>query len=203
MHGSGLAFTQGKALGDSSSGQLSAITAFYPVDLAGHGRVDLLTHLADGRPGAPILVNEGKGELRMVSDDALAGLDAPINGATAGSVDVFDAVSGTPPKLTERAVVLRQLGSIATPATPSDVEATTTLPGVVHVSWPAVWGTRDYLLRRSGGAPGAAESVRVKGTSWNDTTALPLTAYYYTVAAENGAGASAASAQVRGSRRAA
>jgi serine/threonine-protein kinase len=205
MHGAGLTFTDdtSKALGSQSTGQRAPITAFYPVDLAGHGPVDLVTHLADGRAGAPIFINKGNGELRTVSDGSLTGLDAPINSAAAGRVDLFDAVAGRQPTLTERAVVLRQRGPGTPPPAPSGVEVTTTRSGGVHVSWPPVYGAHQYIVQRSQGGNSVGKTFTSVGSSLDDTTTIPGRAYYYSVVAVNNAGDSAASAQVRGSRRSA
>ncbi|HTV78400.1 MAG TPA: fibronectin type III domain-containing protein, partial [Steroidobacteraceae bacterium] len=93
-------------------------------------------------------------------------------------------------------------GSVATtpPPTPTGITASqgTSSTGVT-VSWSPATGATGYTIYRSGvsGTLGTVLTTTA-GTSFTDTTAVPGTTYYYSIAATNSDGSSTVSAQVSG-----
>lgn len=75
------------------------------------------------------------------------------------------------------------------PAAPASLDATAVSPTQVNLAWAAVAGATSYHVERSTAGGSFVEiAASVTGTSYNDTTAQPGTAYQYRVRAQNSAG---------------
>lgn len=87
-------------------------------------------------------------------------------------------------------------GEPTVPAAPRNVKAVAG-DGTVQLSWSAVSGAEDYLVKRSPTSGGPYETVgTVDEPAFTDTGLINDTTYYYIVAARNGVGESLASTEV-------
>lgn len=90
------------------------------------------------------------------------------------------------------------------PAEPTGLAATTGLDGHVPLSWTASAGATSYAVKR--GTVSGTYTVTVPGivgTTYDDTTAVDSTPYFYVVLAVNSVGPSPASSEVSGTPQAA
>jgi hypothetical protein len=85
----------------------------------------------------------------------------------------------------------------ATPLTPSEIGATAVSSNQINLNWSGSSGASSYHVTRSTSSGGPYTQVaNVTSTSYEDSTRLPGTAYYYLVLAVNPVGASTISSEV-------
>ena len=157
-----------------------------------------------GTSGAAMLINQTASPITMTVNHLTGtAYTAFQTDATHDMADVADgAVSGGTATITLSPTSVTIVSSTsAVPAAPATVIASPANPGAT-VAWPAVWGATRYDVKRSTSASGPFTSVGTAGIgatlTYQDTTAVAGTRYYYTVAAVNpsGEGANAAATGV-------
>jgi hypothetical protein len=195
---------------DETSTRLPHITDSLPpfsrvdfVDVNGNGYPDIVTQPSQASLSSQVFINRGDPRLGVFT--AAGSLSPHVQGPFAwldangrGNRDVLYSSVGA----TAQPVLLKQTGRALPPGIPSQVTATTALPGGVRVSWRYVWGATSYRVYRllfpyQTVGPALKTTNR---TSILDTGVPPGAVRYYSVVAINHVGSSHGSKAVPGAR---
>ena len=157
------------------------------VDINGDGFPDILTQPTGNVP-APDYINHSYGHFTLLP--LASGGHGPYAWVDAQDLGLRDLLYVQPPFASGRGtLLLRQRGSPIVPGIPSQLTATTNLPGVVRLSWRYDWGAVCYRVFRSPvpystGTPIGYECGLTGFTDHHPGTSVQ----YYSVAAHNRAG---------------